>query len=936
MGEQDVGSLVRRCAVACLGVLVASTLVVLAPFATAPASAAELLADGGFENATGNPLNSPSWTEADSRRSTPLCSTSTCSSVSPRSGTKWLAFGGSPSTAPHTASVRQSVTIPTGGTAVLTYYYANPYGTSGGATVQVQVDGKALKTHTESATAQATYTQQTVNLSSYANGASHTIAFVYANNSSSGTKVMSIDDVSLTYTAAVTARPTVSSVSPASPNPSTTPVVKGSAETGSTVTLYATSSCTGTALGSGTAAAFAGSGITVTVPRDATTTIYAKAGKSGQSDSPCSTTSVAYTSDATAPALVTLTSVSPSSPGQSTAPVVKGTAEAGSTVRLYTTSSCTGTPAASGTAAAFGSTGFSVTVAAGSTTTFRATATDAAGNTSACSTSTLTYTQDSSAPSGVTLTSVTPGSPGKSTTPVVKGTAEAGSTVRLYTTSGCTGTAAATGTAAVFASSGLTVTVAANATTTIRATATDGAGNVSACSSSSITYVNDSVAPATVQLTSVTPASPTPSTSPVVRGTAEAGSTVRLWSTANCSGTPVATGDAAAFAAPGLTATVALGSTTAFRATATDAAGNVSTCSAALSYTADLADGGFEAGATGNPAESPSWTATDSLVGSPLVNDTMYTPGAEAAPHTGKAWVWFGGFADAGHTGSISQTTVLPAGGLVALTFWYRNSDVDPPYDAELLVEVDGVVVRTITEANAPESTYSKQVVDLSAFADGGTHTLSMAYTNYVDGGGPTNMLVDDLALSPVAGSRAAAPTVTGVSPATGTTLTPALRGQAAAGSRVFVYADAACQGAPLARGTADAFAGGGITVPVPAGATTLWAKAVAPGVDDSACSTTSATYRSVGAPDTTLTKAPGAKVKSRKKKAKVTFAFTSSTPGATFQCSVDGKGWAACTSGTTVKLKAGKHTFAVRAVAAGLTDPTPATWTGKVRRKRR
>ncbi len=90
-------------------------------------------------------------------------------------------------------------------------------------------------------------------------------------------------------------------------------------------------------------------------------------------------------------------------------------------MRLYPTAGCTGTPAATGTAAAFASPGLTVTVAAGSTTTFRATATDGAGNASACSTSSLTYVHDSTAPAPVVLTSVTPPSPNTSTTPVGEG-----------------------------------------------------------------------------------------------------------------------------------------------------------------------------------------------------------------------------------------------------------------------------------------------------------------------------------------------------------------------------------------------------------------------------------------------------------------------------------------------------------------------------------
>jgi Tol biopolymer transport system component len=96
---------------------------------------------------------------------------------------------------------------------------------------------------------------------------------------------------------------------------------------------------------------------------------------------------------------------------------------------------------------------------------------------------------DTTPPDPPTLTDTDPDSPANDDSPEVKGSAEAGSTVRLYTTSGCTGPEAATGPAADFLSPGLTVSVAENSTTTLYATATDAAANVSSCSSSSITYV---------------------------------------------------------------------------------------------------------------------------------------------------------------------------------------------------------------------------------------------------------------------------------------------------------------------------------------------------------------------------------------------------------------------------------------------------------------
>src|SRR6266511_2788387 len=192
----------------------------------------------------------------------------------------------------------------------------------------------------------------------------------------------------------------------------------------------------------------------------------------------------------------TFTSTNPASPANDNAPKILGSAESGSTVRLYTNSSCSGSPVASGSAATFASPGIVVSVADNSTTTFYATATNAEGNTSACSTDSITYTEDSTAPATPSIDSSSPASPANDNNPELKGTAEAGATAKLYTSADCSGSVAATGSAADFASPGLTVTVADDTTTTFRATATDAAGNASPCSAA-FTYVEDSTAPDT-------------------------------------------------------------------------------------------------------------------------------------------------------------------------------------------------------------------------------------------------------------------------------------------------------------------------------------------------------------------------------------------------------------------------------------------------------
>jgi hypothetical protein len=92
----------------------------------------------------------------------------------------------------------------------------------------------------------------------------------------------------------------------------------------------------------------------------------------------------------------------------------------------------------------------------------------------------LTVTVDTTAPGAPSL-STSPASGSNDNAPKVTGSAEAGSTVRLYSGAGCTGTPAVTAPASQLAS-GITVAVADNTTATYSATAADAIGHVSACS----------------------------------------------------------------------------------------------------------------------------------------------------------------------------------------------------------------------------------------------------------------------------------------------------------------------------------------------------------------------------------------------------------------------------------------------------------------------
>jgi hypothetical protein len=288
--------------------------------------------------------------------------------------------------------------------------------------------------------------------------------------------------------------PVLTGTTPASPANNNNPRIIGTAEAGSTVKLYKTSDCTGTLAGQGSAGTFGVPGIRVTVADNSTTTYYATATDASDNTSGCSTTSVTYTEDSTLVGVPEITASAPASPANENMPLIKGTAQAGTTVRLYTNSTCTSAVAGQGTAAAFAGSGISITVDNDSTTNLFAAATDASMHTSPCSSPAFTYVEDSSAPAAPTLSGSSPPSPSQNNDPAIRGTAEDGATVTLYTNASCTSAISGQGTAAEFVTGGIPVHVVDATSTTFFATASDAAGNTSGCSTSSLRYLESTTA----------------------------------------------------------------------------------------------------------------------------------------------------------------------------------------------------------------------------------------------------------------------------------------------------------------------------------------------------------------------------------------------------------------------------------------------------------
>jgi N-acetylneuraminic acid mutarotase len=345
-----------------------------------------------------------------------------------------------------------------------------------------------------------------------------------------------------------------------------TPAIAGTAEAGSTVTV----SLDGTPVGTVTADALGDWSLEVTSPLEpgpytATATATDAVGNTSPSSAPRT-----FTVDTVAPAAPVLTA--PAAFVNSPTPAISGTAEADSTVAVKVD----GTPVGTVTANASGDWSLTPTSALGQGVhTATATATDAAGNTSSAS-APRTFTVDTVGPAAPVLTA--PAALVTTTTPVISGTAEAGSTVAVTLDGTPLGTVTAN------ASGDWSYTPASPLTQgehTVTATAADAAGNTSP-SSAPRTFTVDTVAPAAPVFTA--PAASVNTPTPILSGTAEAGSTVAV----TLDGAPLGTVTANASGAWSLTPTSALGQGAhTATATATDAVGNTSPSSAPRTFTVD-------------------------------------------------------------------------------------------------------------------------------------------------------------------------------------------------------------------------------------------------------------------------------------------------------------------------------------------------------------
>lgn len=384
----------------------------------------------------------------------------------------------------------------------------------------------------------------------------------------------------------------------------TTPTLNGTATANATVTVYENGQPVGTVQADGTGAwSFTPSTPLASGSHTWTATVTDAAGN--VSPTSPNFTLIVDTAAPNAPvisqAIDDVGSITgPLTSGQTTddtVPRLVGTSEPFATVKIYEGTTLVGTGTASDTGS--WSILLNTTLTAGAHS-FTAQATDAAGNTSVSSTS-FSLTVDTTPPALPVLTSILD-DVGNAATPVVNGgftndaqptlsgTAEAGSTVKIFDNGVQIGSVTAAGGAWSFTPS----PALSNGPHNLTFTATDAVGNASAPTAGYVINV-DTLAPGAPVISSViddvgsvtgpvTGTNPTNDTRPTLNGTAEANATVRIYDGITLVGT--VTADSSGNWTLPQTTTLTQG-THNFTATSTDAAGNTSVASAVTTIIVD-------------------------------------------------------------------------------------------------------------------------------------------------------------------------------------------------------------------------------------------------------------------------------------------------------------------------------------------------------------
>ncbi|MDZ7277432.1 Ig-like domain-containing protein [Pantoea eucrina] len=625
-----------------------------------------------------------------------------------------------------------------------------------------------------------------------------------------------------------------------------TPQLSGTAEAGSVVSIYDGTALLGTVTAGSNGAWSFTTGTLVDGPHTLNVTATDAAGNVSPN------AAIAFTVDTTAPAAVLDLRVTDNvgsivgdlvsgAVTDDATPTLSGTAEANAVVSIFDGSTLLGSITAGGD----GAWSFTPVALSNGPHALSVTVRDAAGNVSAAS-ATVTITVDTVAPNATTLAiandltgvSIPDGGITNDATPVLSGSAEAGSVVTIFDGTTLLGTV----TVDELGAWSFTTGTLSQGAHVLSATVTDAAGNVSGTTSATIAV--DTVAPAAVAdlvLLNNNGSSPvtiaanglTNDSTPRLNGTAEAGSVVSIYDGTTLLAT-VTAGSGGAWSY--ISSTLADGLHT-LNVTATDAAGNVSP-NAAVTFTVD----------TTAPATVSDLRVTDNvgsivgdLVSGAITDDATPTLSGTAEANAVVS-VYDGstllGTVTAGGDGTWSFTTAALSNGAHALNVTVRDAagnvsapsatvaitvDTVAPAAATLAVtnDVTGALVPNgglsndttptlsgTAEANSRVSIYDgSTLLGTATVSSGGTwsfvtpalsqgaHALNVTVTDVagnVSGTTSASVIVDSVAPAAVTGLLAfnnTGSTAVGI-PGGGVTndSTPLLTGSGEVGARVSVY----------------------------------------------------------------------------------------------------------------------------------------------------
>ncbi len=303
------------------------------------------------------------------------------------------------------------------------------------------------------------------------------VVSVRATNTVGGADTACSDPFTYVHDDIAPAAPDALASVPTSPTQDPSPKVTGHAEAGSQVKVFVDTNCSATPIGTFTPAELA-DGVSVgPLTPDVPHTIRFNATDAAGNVSSCSELPLVI--DTIGPDKPTGLGIVGGSPTTDSAPLVRGTAEAGSQVQVWVGANCAGVADAAGSAATFAGPGISgLPNLADGQHQVVARATDGAGNVGDCS-DPFAFEVDTTAPDAPMIDPI-PDGPDQD--PLAKGTAEPGSTVTVYLSSNCTGPAVGSVTAGVFSGAGIALGPLTPETYSVSAEAEDAAGNVSDCS----------------------------------------------------------------------------------------------------------------------------------------------------------------------------------------------------------------------------------------------------------------------------------------------------------------------------------------------------------------------------------------------------------------------------------------------------------------------